>query len=195
MNRKIFLSTVVVTSLLLLNCSDKEIEVTEEQREQMRTTAADFMDELKGILLNQVQTNGVISALDVCSDTAQVLTNEFGLQRGVFIKRISVKNRNKSNFPDDYEKNALNSFQEMLQNKKLDGKTELTEIVEEGEFTYLRYMKPILIQPECLNCHGSQSTMLEEVSRFIAERYPNDKALDYKAGDLRGAVSIKKLIE
>jgi len=195
MNNKIFLSAVVVASLFFISCSDKEIKVTEEQREQMRGTAADFMGELKSILLNRVQANGIVSALDVCSDTAQVLTNEFGLQRGVFIKRISVKNRNKNNFPDDYEKNVLNSFQEMLQNKKLDGKTELTEIVEEGEFTYLRYMKPILVQPECLNCHGSQSTMLEEVSRLIAERYPNDKALDYKAGDLRGAVSVKKLIE
>ena len=195
MNRKIFLLAVVITSLLLLNCSDKELEVTEEQREQMRTTAADFMDELRGILLNQVQTNGVVSALDVCSDTAQVLTNEFGLQRGVFIKRISVKNRNTNNFPDDYEQTVLNSFQIMLRNKKLDGKTELAELVKEGEFTYLRYMKPILIQPECLNCHGSESTMLEEVSSLIAERYPNDKALDYKLGELRGAVSIKKLVE
>ena len=195
MNRKIFLSTLVVTSLLLLNCSDKEMEVTEEQKEQMRTTAADFMDELKGILLNQVQTNGVVSALDVCSDTAQVLTNEFGLQRGVFIKRISVKNRNTNNFPDDYEQTILNSFQIMLRNKKLDGKTELAELVKEGEFTYLRYMKPILIQPECLNCHGSESTMLEEVSKMISKRYPNDKALDYYPGDLRGAVSIKKLVE
>ncbi len=195
MNCKIFLSTVVVTSLILLNCSDKEMKVTGEQKEQMRTTAADFMDELKGILLKQLQTNGVVSALDVCSDTAQVLTNEFGLQRGVFIKRISVKNRNTNNFPDAYEQNALNVFQEMLRNKKLDGKTELAELVKEGEFTYLRYMKPILIQPECLSCHGSKSSMLEEVSSLIAERYPNDKALDYKPGELRGAVSIKKLIE
>jgi hypothetical protein len=195
MNNKIFLSAVVVTSLLLLNCSDKEIEVTEEQKEEMRITAENFMGELKGILINQVKANGVVSALNVCLDTAQVLTNEFGLQRGVFIKRVSFKNRNKNNFPDDYEQNALNSFQEILQNEKVDGKIELTEIVKEGEFTYLRYMKPILIQPECLNCHGSESTMLEEVSNIIAVRYPNDKALDYKSGDLRGAVSIKKLIE
>ncbi len=195
MNRKIFLFAVVVISSLLLNCSDKEIEVTEDQKEQMRTTAADFMGELKNILLNQVETNGVVSALDVCSDTAQVLTNEFGLQRGVFISRVSLKNRNKNNFPDDYEQNVLNSFHEMMSNNKLDEKTEQIELVKEGEFTYLRYMKPILIQPGCLNCHGSESRMLEEVSKQIAERYPDDKARNYKPGDLRGAVSIKKLIE
>jgi hypothetical protein len=153
------------------------------------------MGELKNILFNQVETNGVVSALDVCSDTAQVLTNEFGLQRGVFIRRVSLKNRNKNNFPDDYEQNVLNSFHEMLLNNKLDEKTEQVELVKESEFTYLRYMKPILIQPECLNCHGSKSGMLEEVSKQIAERYPDDKARGYKPGDLRGAVSIKKLIE
>jgi hypothetical protein len=195
MNRKIFLFAVVVISSLLLNCSDKEIEVTEEQKEQMRTTTADFMGELKNILLNQMQINGVISALDVCSDTAQVLTNEFGLQGGVFIRRVSFKNRNKNNFPDDYEQNVLNSFHEMMSNNKLDEKTEQVELVKEGEFTYLRYMKPILIQPECLNCHGNENTMREEVSKQIAERYPDDKARGYKPGDLRGAVSIKKLIE
>ena len=195
MNRIRFLSALVVTSLFLLNCSDKEIKVTEEQKKQMRTTAADFMDELKGILLNQIQTNGVVSALDVCSDTAQVLTNKFGLQRGVFIQRVSFRNRNENNFPDDYEQTVLNSFQEMLENNKLDANTDLAELVDEGGFTYLRYMKPILIQPECLNCHGNLSSMQKEISRQIRERYPKGKAYDYKPGDLRGAISIKKLIE
>ncbi len=56
-------------------------------------------------------------------------------------------------------------------------------------------MKPILIQSGGLNCQGSESTIQEEVSKLIAERYPNDKARDYKPDDLRSAVSIKKLIE
>ncbi|MBT8387649.1 MAG: DUF3365 domain-containing protein [Ignavibacteria bacterium] len=195
MNRKIFLSAVVLTSLLLLNCSDKEMKVTKEQKEQMRTTAADFMNELKGTLTNQIKANGLVSALNVCSDTAQVLTNKFGLQRGVFIQRVSFRNRNENNFPDDYEQTVLNSFQEMLENNKLDSNTELAELVDEGGFTYLRYMKPILIQPECLNCHGNLSSMQKEIRRQIRERYPKGKAYDYKPGDLRGAISIKKLIE
>jgi hypothetical protein len=195
MNNKIFLSAVVVFSLFFINCSDKEIKVTEEQKEQMRTTAADFMGELKSILIDQVQTNGALSALDICSDTAQILTNEFGLQRGVFIQRVSFRNRNENNFPDDYEQSVLNSFHEMLENNKLDAKTERAELVDEGGFTYLRYMKPILIQPECLNCHGNLSSMQKEIRRKIRERYPKGKAHDYKPGDLRGAISIKKLIE
>lgn len=195
MNYKILLFGITVSVLLLVQCSDKEIKVTEGQREQMRNTAKEFMGNLKSILVNQIQTNGTVNALYVCSDTAQVLTNKFGLQKGVFIKRVSVKNRNKYNYPDQYELKVLNNFQEMLLNNKLDIETELVELVKEGEFSYLRYMKPILIQPECLNCHGEENTMPAEVSRLIAERYPEDKATGYKPGDLRGAVSLKKLIE
>lgn len=195
LNRKMVLFGVVVVSLLLLNCSGKDKEVTEKQKEQMRTTAADFNSELKATLMSQIKTKGLVSALNVCSDTAQILTNKFGLQRGVFIQRVSFRNRNENNFPDDYEQIVLDSFQEMLQSKKLDENTEQVELVDEGGFTYLRYMKPILIQPECLNCHGNLSSMQKEIRRQIRERYPKGKAYDYKPGDLRGAVSIKKLIE
>jgi len=195
MKSKIFLFAIVVAFFLFNSCSDKEIEVTEEQKKQMRSTASDFINELKATLANQIETNGLVSALNVCSDTAQVLTNKFGLQRGVFIQRVSFRNRNENNFPDDYEQSVLNSFQGMFENNKLDANTDLAELVDEGGFTYLRYMKPILIQPECLNCHGNLSSMQKEIRRQIRERYPKGKAYDYKPGDLRGAVSIKKLIE
>ncbi len=181
--------------LFFIQCSSKEIKVTEQQKKEMHSAAKDFMGKLKTILINQMQKKGVVSALNVCSDTAQVLTNEFGLQQGLFVKRVSIKNRNKNNYPDKYELQALNNFQNMMQNKKLTDKTELIEIVNEGEFTYLRFLKPILIQPECLNCHGSSKTMNDNVRKVLAGRYPNDKAIDYKIGDLRGAVSIKKLVK
>ncbi|MDH3268745.1 MAG: DUF3365 domain-containing protein, partial [Ignavibacteria bacterium] len=60
---------------------------------------------------------------------------------------------------------------------------------------YLRYLKPIIIQAECLNCHGSQTEIMPDVRNLITQKYPDDKAIGYKPGDLRGAVSIKKAIE
>ncbi len=77
----------------------------------MRTTATDFMKDLKSILIKQMQTGGVLQAVSVCSDTAQVLTNNFGVERGIYIKRVSLKNRNPNNFPDDFEKRILNQFE------------------------------------------------------------------------------------
>jgi Protein of unknown function (DUF3365) len=188
-------SIALIFSLLILSCSENKVEIGEDQVVGMRTTAMDFMKELKGVLLNQIQTNGVLQAVSVCSDTAQVLTNNFGIQKGVYIRRVSLKNRNGNNFPDDFEKKVLNKFELLHQNKELNSETEHVEIVQEGEFKYLRYLKPILVQAECLNCHGGETDIMPEVKQLISSNYIEDKAVGYKIGDLRGAVSVKKIVE
>ena len=193
---KNFISVIaLVLSVLFLCCSENKMEISEDQVIGMRTTAMEFMKELKGVLINQIQTNGALQAVSVCSDTAQVLTNNFGIQKGVFIRRVSFKNRNENNFPDDFEKKVLSKFEMLHQNKELNSKTEHAEIVEEGEFKYLRYLKPILIQAECLNCHGDENDIMPEVKQLIAQEYTSDKAVGYMIGDLRGAVSVKKVVE
>jgi len=193
---KNFISVIaLVLSVLFLRCSENKMEINEDQVIGMRTTAMEFMKELKGVLINQIQTKGIMQAVSVCSDTAQVLTNNFGIQKGVFIRRVSFKNRNENNFPDDFEKRILNKFELLHQNKELNSETEHVEIVEEGEFKYLRYLKPILIQAECLNCHGDENDIMPEVKQLIAKEYSTDKAIGYMIGDLRGAVSVKKVVE
>ena len=91
---------VLVLTMFLIQCSEDKQDVSESQLIAMRVTAADFMKELKSILIEQIQTGGVVKAVSVCSDTAQLLTNDFGVERGVFIKRVSLKNRNKNNYPE-----------------------------------------------------------------------------------------------
>lgn len=193
---KNFISVLaLLISLSLFSCSENKVEVSEDQVIGMRTTAMEFMKNLKGVLISQIQTNGVLQAVAVCADTAQVLTNNFGVQKGVFIRRVSFKNRNENNLPDDFEKKILNKFELLHQNKELNSETEHAEIVQEGEFKYLRYLKPILVQAECLNCHGSETDIIPEVKQLIAQEYSDDKAVGYLVGDLRGAVSLKKVIE
>lgn len=185
----------LILSILFLNCSENRKEVSEDQVIAMRATAVDFTKDLKSILIEQIQSNGVLQAVSVCSDTAQVLTNNFGLERGIYIRRVSLRNRNPNNFPDNFEKRILNKFELLHQNNELNSETEFAEIVTEGDYKYLRYLKPIIVQAECLNCHGSQTDIIPEVKNLIAQNYPDDKAVGYKSGDLRGVLSIKKAIE
>jgi hypothetical protein len=193
--KKIFILNVLIIFGLISGCSENKIEVSENQIAGMRATAVEFMKDLKSILINQIRTNGMLSAVSVCSDTAQILTNNFGVQKGVYVKRVSLKNRNVNNAPDDFEKRVLNKFTLMQLNNELNDDSEYAEIVEEGEFKYLRYLKPILVQAECLNCHGSENDISPEVEQLINQEYPNDNAVGYKIGDLRGAVSLKKNIK
>jgi len=193
--RSIYRVLFVLSLIFLIQCSENKHEVSENQLAGMRETAMDYMKELKGVLIEQIQTGGVLQAVSVCSDTAQILTNEFGLSKGLFIRRVSLKNRNTNNYPDDFEKGVLNRFQLLHQNNGLTSEAEYAEITTEDDIKYLRYLKPIVIQAECLNCHGNESDMMPEVNKLITQKYPDDKAKGYKTGDLRGAVSIKTAIE
>ena len=192
-NNNFFLLTLLF--IFLISCTENKKEVSDDQLNAMRLSATDFMKDLKSILVQQIQTSGILQAVSVCSDTAQVLTNNFGVARGIYIKRVSLKNRNPNNIPDDFEKRILNQFELLRQNNEMNIDTEYSEIVSEGDYSYLRYMKPIIVQAECLNCHGSQTNIMPEVKELIAQNYPDDKAIDYNIGDLRGAVSIKKVVE
>jgi len=161
----------------------------------MRENVSDFMVQLKSILIKQMKSEGTLSAIAVCADTAQVLTNNFGLKKGVYIKRVSFKNRNKHSAPDEFEARILIEFEQIHKEGKLTSGTEHFEIIIENDYQYLRYMKPIKIGTACLKCHGNEEKISTEVKGLITKRYPDDKALGYKNGDLRGAVSIKKLID
>lgn len=43
----------------------------------------------------------------------------------------------------------------------------------------------------CLLCHGTTDQVADEVEQAITEFYPYDEAMGYKAGDIRGAWSVK----
>ena len=191
---KYFIIAAVLSLFVFPGCSEQKTEISEKQIEGMRATSMEFMKSLKGILINQIQSKGVVQAVAVCSDTAQVLTNNFGINKGVFIRRVSLKNRNENNYPDEFEKKILNKFELLKQNNELNDRTEHFEIVKEDDFTYLRYLKPILVQPECLNCHGNPNDMMTDVKELIMQKYPSDKAVGYSIGDLRGVVSVKKAL-
>jgi hypothetical protein len=90
--------------------------------------------------------------------------------------------------PTEDEHRALESMQKMLDEKRLPA-----YLVQESDKHY-KYYTPLVIKKElCLACHGEIGRN-PELSRFMNEHYPDDKAKGYKMGDLRGAVvaEIKK---
>lgn len=73
----------------------------------LRNDAKSFFDSLKSVLIKEIQTHGIVSAVSVCSNTAQELTKEFGILKDIYIKRVTFKNRNPLNAPDNFEAKAL----------------------------------------------------------------------------------------
>jgi len=192
---KKLLFSVLCLFVLLISCTQKpRPEITQQLKSALRSDAKTFMDSLKSVLIKEIQTHGIVSAVSVCSDTAQLLTNNYGISKGIYIKRVSFKNRNPMNVPDEFETKVLKMFEELHSKKQIKPETEYVELIEENGISKVRYMKPILVQPECLNCHGTEEQISPQVKDVINKIYPDDKAKGYQMGDLRGAVSIQKTL-
>ncbi len=183
----------VLSLFIIISCSKQSKPVlTEEVKTSLRADAKSFTESLKTVLIKEIQTNGIVAAVSVCSDTAQVLTNNYGISKGIYIKRVSFKNRNPMNVPDQFEARVLNMFEDQFRKNELKPETEYAELIEDNGIYKIRYMKPIFVQPECLNCHGTEEQIAPQVKEVINKIYPEDKARGYQMGDLRGAVSIQK---
>lgn len=142
-----YLMWIVVSILVLAGCSsEKQPEISENKKMEMRNTADEFTSGLRDVLMNEIQNKGLVSAVSVCSDTAQIMTNDFGVKKGIYIKRVSFRFRNENNAPDNFESEGLKYFEKLSGENKIDSITEYTGLVKEDDIIYIRYMKPITIQ-------------------------------------------------
>ncbi|MDA8259608.1 MAG: DUF3365 domain-containing protein [Betaproteobacteria bacterium] len=71
---------------------------------------------------------------------------------------------------------------------------EKAEIVSEGGKRTLRYMKALPTQGLCLNCHGGPDKITGEIKARLTELYPADKAVGYSEGQIRGALTVKRVL-
>jgi hypothetical protein len=55
-------------------------------------------------------------------------------------------------------------------------------------------MRAIVLAPPCLACHGAPERMTDETHRALETHYPADRATGYRAGELRGAFSLRRIV-
>lgn len=158
--------------------------------DRARAAAAALAGKLPARLQAEIAAGGTVSAIRVCSEIAQPMTAELSGPE-LSIRRVSLKVRNPADRPDDWERARLETF--AAQHGRGELPAEHHEVVEgEGEGgRELRYLKPVLVGPVCLRCHGDAAQLEPEVARRLAELYPADEAVGYAEGDLRGAVSVR----
>jgi len=143
---------------------------------------------LKGALQQAMEQGGVVNAVSVCKKMAPAIAEQLSTQKGWRVARTSRKVRNPSNAPDDWERGALEDFDQRNAKGENPETMEYYAVVEESSGPVFRYMKAIPAAPMCLECHG------ENIDAAVAARldalYPADQARGFKAGDIRGAFSI-----
>ncbi len=139
---------------------------------------------LKPQLIQAIQQGGPLNAVDVCAIKAPQIARDLSEQSGWNIRRVSLKNRNASAAADAWEQSVLEEFELQLSAGKPSKELEYGALVD-GEY---RFMKAQVTTPLCLKCHGSN--LAQPLHEKIKMHYPNDLALGYQAGEIRGAFSL-----
>lgn len=173
--------------------SEAEQRAQDPQIEQAlmeaRHISSELADKVRGLLLKEIEKGGWAGAVTVCSEMAQNMTREFNARSGHTVRRVSLRYRNPRNIPDEYERRKLEELD--LLNKKKEMKNEYGEVVDQGGQKYLRYMRPLVALPLCINCHGPEENISADLKTILAEKYPEDRATGFLVGDLRGAISVR----
>jgi hypothetical protein len=186
MKRIIALGLLLAVPLTLSANGDGDLE---KRAQASRAVIKGFFGELKGQLVSGIKKGGPVEAIKVCNTTAPAIAKKFSDQKGWRVARTSLKLRNPANAPDAWEKAVLEQFEARKAAGEDPKKMEFYEVVEVDGKQSFRYMKAIpTAEKPCLVCHGGN--IKPEVAAALDEKYPNDQARGYKAGDIRGAFTI-----
>jgi hypothetical protein len=138
-------------------------------------------------VLRALTEGGPVGAVDACHLEAPGLTAEVSRGRGVRAGRSSLRLRNPANAGPDWVQAWLTAQGE----RPAEGLAPVVQVASTAEGKVSRRIQPIAIKPPCLLCHGEPAQVAPEVRAALRERYPQDQALGYRLGDLRGALWVE----
>lgn len=173
---------------LTMDCnSDQQADTLSEAagaKAAIQQMAAALQTELKSAM----QAGGPVAAIGVCNTKAVPITRKVAREQGMHVGRVSLKNRNPANLPVAWQIAVLEDFERQKDEGQDIGSLAWSETISiDGEKEF-RFMKAIPTGPVCLACHGT--ALSPEVSRVLADLYPDDRATGYREGDIRGAFVV-----
>ena len=183
--RRLVLAALIVTSLPALAQDAPWVA-------DARKVAVMVPPKLLAVLTEQVGKVGPEGAIAVCRDEAPKMAKAASEQTGWSIRRVSLRNRNPKAVPDAWERAALEDFDRRAASGESPATLEKAEIVADGERKAYRYVKALPAQEFCLQCHGTPDRVTPAVQQRLKALYPDDKAVGYRAGEIRGAITIRK---
>ncbi|MDP3266848.1 MAG: DUF3365 domain-containing protein [Sulfuricurvum sp.] len=183
-------STLLFSSLVLSLSLNAQNDTKETSVKIGENVSAALIQKLGGQLKEQMTKNGPLAALGFCNASAQILTTEISNTTNYKVKRVTLLERNPQNRANAQESAILSAWQEKLKEAQ---PLPSYEIHSQGNMDH--YYQPLIINNEaCLKCHGNIDSQ-SELGRAIKAAYPNDHAMGYKMGDLRGMIVVDIPVE
>ena len=191
MKRKIAAFALTAATLAVAHAADDLATLTAETREGAKPLLAKVVGTVKENLNKTTPQETV----DICREKLPGLVKEMREKTGWNIRRVSLKTRNpERGTPDEWESKILADFDKRAAAGEKRDQIEASEIVQTPEGRVFRYMKALPIQETCLTCHGDAATLTPELKAKLATLYPKDQATGYQLGQIRGALTVKRLL-
>jgi hypothetical protein len=129
-------------------------------------------------LTRELTERGPAGAIQVCHMSATTLIHRIGREEGIAAGRTSARLRTPSNAPRPWAAPIVARYADSKA-AGLDGFA-----VDLGN--RVGVLRPIAYRPMCSPCHGLEEQLTPRVRAELKDRYPKDRAIGFKDGDLRG---------
>lgn len=166
-----FFSLFLISLLLLGNpvsAQSRANQILSQYKKELQHTLRSGMSE------------GVVEAIKSCRVQAPEIAESLS-DNEIRVGRSSHLLRNPNNAPPDWVEPILNAYVENAADR------EPRNVLLSGGRS--GYVEPIMLQPLCTVCHGE--AVSKEVSAQINKLYPEDRAVGFAVGDLRGVFWVE----
>ena len=104
-----------------------------------------------------------------------------GQENGWSVRQVASRYRNPDHAPSGPQETEVIDL--LTKHPEING---LWEPASSEQGAGVHYYRRIDVQPSCLACHGSRDSR----PAFVKDKYPLDKAFNFKPGDLRGMYAV-----
>jgi hypothetical protein len=161
---------------------------------EARTVATAVPPKLLQVLTEAIANTGPADAVTVCQDRAPKMAKAASEQSGWQIRRVSLRNRNPKAVPDAWERETLEDFDRLAAAGVAPASLERAVVQNVDGKPVQRYMRALPTQGLCLSCHGAVDALAPGVAERLKTLYPDDKAVGYSLGQIRGAMTLKRAL-
>lgn len=183
--RYLLLFTLLFSLGIACSSGDNASPLSEDKLESFTSKgaamAANTQKVLGGNLISAIREDGPVYAMEFCNIQAQPLTDSMSVEMNAMIRRVTDQPRNPLNQATTEQLDHIRK----LKNDLNQGNTLEPYAIQNGDKVIAYY--PIITNSLCLQCHGDPETQINEKTLArIKEYYPDDKAIGYTEGQLRG---------
>lgn len=176
---------IVLSALFLTGCQNQPQKSDQELIEQGNTISGKLGTSLMAELTTVIQQEGITEAVNYCSIEALPITQKIAKEEQVELSRVSHRNRNPLN---DANGDELKLIEKYIQQQK-NGEP-LSPVIIAKNKQKIFYSPILLGAPLCLNCHGKPEDFAPDLRLAINQKYPQDKAVNFELGEVRGMFKI-----